>query len=61
MDFDSPIDELRKALARRHHATIARPITTGIFSWIAANAAPELEAVFCGRFCGEVGKVGSLA
>lgn len=35
------IDELRKALARRHHATIACPITTGIFSWIAANAAAE--------------------
>jgi hypothetical protein len=28
------IDELRKALARRHRATIACPITTGIFSWI---------------------------
>src|SRR6185437_13588644 len=38
------IDELRKALARRHHATIACPITTGIFSWIAAHAAAEAEA-----------------
>jgi len=38
------IDDLRKALARRHHATIACPITTGIFSWIAAHAAAEAEA-----------------
>ncbi len=37
------IDELRKALARRHRATIACPITTGIFSWIAAHAAAEAE------------------
>jgi hypothetical protein len=38
------IDELRKALARRHRATIACPITTGIFSWIAAHASAEAEA-----------------
>lgn len=38
------IDELRKTLARRHRATIACPITTGIFSWIAAHAAAEAEA-----------------
>ena len=38
------IDALRKALARRHRATIACPITTGIFSWIAAHAAAEAEA-----------------
>jgi hypothetical protein len=38
------IEELRKALARRHRATIACPITTGIFSWIAAHAAAEAEA-----------------
>jgi len=38
------IDELRKALARRHHANIACPITMGIFSWIAAHAAAEAEA-----------------
>jgi hypothetical protein len=38
------IDELRKALARRHRTTIACPITTGIFSWIAAHAAAEAEA-----------------
>ena len=37
------IDELRKALARRHRANIACPITTGIFSWIAAHAAAEAE------------------
>ena len=38
------IDELRKALARRHGATIGCPITTGIFAWIAAHAAAEAEA-----------------
>src|SRR5437899_3683928 len=37
------IDELRKALAHRHGATIACPITTGIFAWIAAHAAGEPE------------------
>jgi len=35
------IDDLRKILARRHGATIACPITTGIFAWIAAHAAAE--------------------
>lgn len=38
------IDELRKILARCHGATIACPITTGIFAWIAAHAAVEAEA-----------------
>jgi hypothetical protein len=38
------IDEIRKALARRHGATIACPIATGIFAWLAANAAAEDEA-----------------
>jgi alkylated DNA nucleotide flippase Atl1 len=38
------IDELRKILARRHGATIACPITTGIFAWISAHAAAEAEA-----------------
>jgi len=38
------IDELRKALSRRHGATIACPITTGIFAWIAAHAAEEAAA-----------------
>ena len=37
------IDALRKALARKHGATIACPITTGIFAWIAAHAADECE------------------
>jgi len=37
------IDELRQILARRHRATIACPITTGIFAWIAAHAAAEAE------------------
>ena len=35
------INQLRSALARKHHATIGCPITTGIFAWIAANAAVE--------------------
>jgi hypothetical protein len=39
------IDELRKVLARRHGATIACPITTGIFAWISAHAAAEAEAL----------------
>jgi hypothetical protein len=38
------IDQLRKVLARKHHATIACPITTGIFAWIAAHAAGEAAA-----------------
>jgi hypothetical protein len=35
------IDEIRSVLARRHGATIACPVTTGIFAWIAAHAAAE--------------------
>lgn len=38
------INELRTALARKHRADVACPITTGIFSWIAAHAAAEAEA-----------------
>jgi hypothetical protein len=38
------IEELRKTLARRHGVTIACPITTGIFAWIAAHAAAEAQA-----------------
>jgi len=38
------IDELRKTLARRHRATIACPITTGIFAWVAAHAGAEAAA-----------------
>jgi len=37
------INELRAALAARHKVTFACPITTGIFSWIAAHAANEAE------------------
>jgi len=37
------MDEIRKVLARRHGATIACPITTGIFAWISAHAAAEAE------------------
>jgi hypothetical protein len=35
------INELRTALAAKHGARLACPITTGIFSWIAAHAAAE--------------------
>jgi hypothetical protein len=35
------INEIRQALAVKHRATIGCPITTGIFAWIAANAAEE--------------------
>lgn len=35
------INEIRAALAKKHEATIGCPITTGIFAWIAANAAEE--------------------
>jgi len=35
------INEIRSALAKKHNATIGCPITTGIFAWIAANAAQE--------------------
>jgi hypothetical protein len=36
--------EIREELARKHDATICCPITTGIFAWIAANAAEEAAA-----------------
>jgi len=35
------INEIRRVLARKHKATIGCPMTTGIFAWIAANAAEE--------------------
>jgi len=38
------IHELRTALAAKHKVTFACPLTTGIFSWIAAHAAAEAEA-----------------
>lgn len=38
------INDIRKILAQKHGTDIACPITTGIFAWIAANAAAEDEA-----------------
>ena len=38
------INELRAALAKKHQVNFACPMTTGIFSWIAAHAAAEAEA-----------------
>jgi alkylated DNA nucleotide flippase Atl1 len=38
------INELRAALARKHKTDFTCPITTGIFSWIAAHAAAEAGA-----------------
>lgn len=38
------INEIRQLMARKHKATIACPITTGIFAWIAAHAAEEAAA-----------------
>jgi len=38
------ISELRGALAAQHQTDFACPLTTGIFSWIAAHAAAEAEA-----------------
>lgn len=35
------INQIRVALAEKHRTTIACPMTTGIFAWIAANAAEE--------------------
>lgn len=35
------INDIRLVLARKHGASICCPITTGIFAWIAANAAEE--------------------
>ena len=37
------IESIRKMLAKKHGTTIACPITTGIFAWIAAHAADEAE------------------
>jgi hypothetical protein len=38
------INEIRAALAKKHRADFGCPITTGIFAWIAANAAEEVAA-----------------
>jgi hypothetical protein len=35
------LDGIRAELARRHSVTLACPLTTGIFAWIAAHAAEE--------------------
>lgn len=35
------INEIRKVLAKKHKTQFGCPITTGIFAWIAANAAEE--------------------
>ena len=35
------INEIRRKLAKKHKTTTACPIVTGIFAWIAANAAEE--------------------
>ena len=35
------VNGLREALAKKHNASIGCPMTTGIFAWIAANAAEE--------------------
>src|SRR3972149_4443992 len=37
------IDVIRRAVAAKHGTTIACPLTTGIFAWIAAHAADEAE------------------
>jgi len=38
------INRIRALLAQKHGASIGCPITTGIFAWIAANAAEEAAA-----------------
>ena len=38
------VNSLRAALATRYKADFACPLTTGIFTWIAAHAAAEAEA-----------------
>jgi len=38
------VSEIRALLAKKHGATIGCPLTTGIFAWVAANAAEEAAA-----------------
>ena len=38
------INQIRDIVAQKHGATIGCPITTGIFAWVAANAAGETAA-----------------
>lgn len=35
------INEIREAVAKKHKANIGCPLTSGIFAWIAANAAQQ--------------------
>jgi alkylated DNA nucleotide flippase Atl1 len=35
------INDICASLAKKHHATIGCPMTTGIFAWVAAHAAEE--------------------
>lgn len=35
------MNEIRGVLAKKHNASIGCPLTTGIFSWVAAHAADE--------------------
>ncbi len=44
------IQHIREALAKQHGVDIACPLTTGIFSWIAAHAAQEDEKQGFKRF-----------
>jgi hypothetical protein len=44
------VNELRVALATKHGTTIACPITTGIFAWIAAHAAEEAKRAGVAKF-----------
>ena len=39
------INHMRSVLAKKHSVTIACPMTTGIFAWIAAHAAEETAAL----------------
>jgi len=36
------INEIRGKIAKKHHVTIGCPITCGIFAWVSANAADEI-------------------
>ncbi len=38
------VSEIRAILAKNHGASIGCPLTTGIFAWVAANAAEEAAA-----------------
>jgi alkylated DNA nucleotide flippase Atl1 len=38
------LNQIRNRIAKKHRATMGCPITTGIFSWIAAHAAEEMRA-----------------